>query len=151
MSTAESVNTKFLSSGTPDAPITPPAPVGDLIYLPRETVLDDQANVCERVFLHKRMLGMWGPEDRHRTVCAVRQRWRSPCVRRLSRDEAAVAELRALREARARADPVKAFCRRCQVGPLEARELREGQCWAGWPEKRAELLPAAARTGSSFP
>ena len=73
------------------------------------------------------------------------------CLRRLSRDEAAVAELRALREARARADPVKAFCRRCQDGPLEARELREGQLRAGWPEKRAELLPAAARPGSSFP
>jgi hypothetical protein len=49
------------------------------------------------------------------------------------------------RKARPRADPAKAFCRRCQVGPLEARELREGQFWAGWPEKRVELLPAAAR------
>ena len=140
MSTAESVNTRFLSTGTP---------VADFLYLPRETVLGDQANVCERVFLHERMLGMWDPEDRNRTVCAVRQIWQ--CLRRPSRDEAAVAELRALREARARADPVKACCRRYQVGPLEARELREGQFWAGWPEKRAELLPAAAKPGSSSP
>merc|ERR1712046_443774 len=43
--------------------------VSDFEYLQEWTFKEDKANLCERIFLHERMLGMWDPEDSSKLVC----------------------------------------------------------------------------------
>jgi len=45
--------------------------VSDFKYLKRKTNHDDRDSLCERIFLHERLLGMWDPDDRNKALVVM--------------------------------------------------------------------------------
>jgi len=104
--------------------------VSDFQYLKRTTVNEDKANICERVFLHETMIGMWDPENYHKLVWVKAE---LPdelklCLARLEKDEIATAKL-VKHKTKLRKSGVDDFCQRYNLGPRERAELKEGNYW----------------------
>lgn len=126
----------------------------DFLYLRKSVSKEDQEKVCERVFLHERMLGMWDPEDNSRTVCAKAPlpQELEEALSRLQRDEEALAELKQYQAQRAKDYFIDAFCQKYKIGPREWKELHESEFWANRKEQLKKVLRAfEERAGDGLP
>lgn len=127
--------------------------VSDFLYLPKWTSQADKT-LCERVFLHERMLGFWDPENEGNVVCAVADlpQELEACLARLQNNSKAHEELKQHREILMQQDDVEAFANKYNIGPSEKRKLQEGDVWSRWPQQRVKLMAAfEKRAGNGLP
>jgi len=106
--------------------------VSDFMYLQPDTVKEDKI-LCDRVFLHASLLGMWDPEDYNRiiTVKATMPNDLCDTLGKLNEDEKAKQALRKHREARRSKDKtgIEDFCMKYRLNARERAELQEGWFW----------------------
>lgn len=107
--------------------------VSDFMYLNAETAKEDKKSLCDRVFLHARLLGMWDPEDYNRLV-VVKARMPTDLEKTLEKideDRSAMKALRKHREGLKNNDPfgIESFCQNYGLNARERSELLHGKFW----------------------
>lgn len=127
--------------------------VSDFLYLDRSTSMYDQDQVCERVFLHERCLGMWDPEDSNQTEMIYACPEKLPveledCLKKLSPDPEANKALKNYLQHLAKKSQLEAFCQQYGVGALEKSQLQD----ESWDEWRANFIKLfRERAGEELP
>eukprot|EP00929_Paragymnodinium_shiwhaense_P043436 TRINITY_DN22334_c1_g1_i1.p1 TRINITY_DN22334_c1_g1~~TRINITY_DN22334_c1_g1_i1.p1 ORF type:complete len:815 (+),score=137.86 TRINITY_DN22334_c1_g1_i1:228-2672(+) len=128
--------------------------VGDFLYLQKET-LDADRKICDRVFLHERLLGMWDIDGDHRTVCVTQPLPQDlqETLSKLSEDTRAGARLAEYRAKLAANDPLEAFCQKYQLNAKEKQVLRsETNFWGHNPLLKEALMRSfEALAGDGLP
>lgn len=115
--------------------------VSDFLYLDRSTSMYDQDQVCERVFLHERCLGMWDPEDSNNTQLIIACPGKLPgelqeCLDKLTPDTEANKALKSYMQHLAKKSQLEAFCQKYGIGALERSQLQD-ESWDAW---RADFI-----------
>lgn len=127
--------------------------VSDFLYLDRYTSDLDQKQVCERVFLHERCLGMWDPEDSNATSMIWAYREELPtelqaCLDKMLPNEEANKSLKEYQKHLAKKSELEGFCQQYGISCLEKNQLQEA-CWNDW---RSQFIKSfRERAGDGLP
>jgi len=116
--------------------------VSDFLYMKKRDKLDwDTKNICERVFLHERRLGMWDPEDPDRIVSvdSPMPRELKDCLQSLTLDTKAKTKLEKFKAQERERCVVQRFCQTHHIDALVKRDL-EKPFWRERPRLRRALF-----------